>query len=63
MTLVPWKESYDKPRQCIKKQRYNFGNKCTYSQSYDFSAVIYGCDNWAIKKAECQELILLYCGA
>ena len=20
-TLAPWKESYDKPRQCIKKQR------------------------------------------
>ena len=24
--LVPWKESYDKPRQHIKKQRYHFAN-------------------------------------
>ena len=25
--LVPWKESYDKPRQHIKKQRHYFANK------------------------------------
>ena len=24
---TPWKESYDKPRQRIKKQRYYFANK------------------------------------
>ena len=29
--------SYDKPRQCIKKQRLHFANKGLYSQSYDFS--------------------------
>ena len=26
-TLVPWKKSYDKPRQQIKKQRHYFTNK------------------------------------
>ena len=26
-TLVPWRESYDKPGQHIKKQRQHFGNK------------------------------------
>ena len=25
--LAPWKESYDKPRQHIKKQRHHFVNK------------------------------------
>ena len=25
--LAPWKNSYDKPRQHIKKQRYHFANK------------------------------------
>ena len=30
------KESYDKPRQHIKKQRHHFGNKGPYSQSYGF---------------------------
>ena len=34
--LAPWKESYDKPRQCIKKQRHHFTDKCLYSQSYGF---------------------------
>ena len=26
-TLPPWKKSYDKPRQHIKKQRYHFADK------------------------------------
>ena len=34
---VPWKKSYDKPRQCVKKQRHQFANKGLYSQSYSFS--------------------------
>ena len=37
-TLAPWKESYDKPRQHRKKQRYHFANKGLYSQSYGFSS-------------------------
>ena len=37
-TLASWKESYDKPRQHIKNQRYHFANKGPYSQSYDFSS-------------------------
>ena len=36
-TLAPWKKSYDKPRHCIKKQRYHFANKGLYSQSFGFS--------------------------
>ena len=35
--LVSWKENYDRPRQCIKKQRYNFAGKGPFSQSYGFS--------------------------
>ena len=27
VTLAPWKESYDKPRQHIKKQRHYFAKK------------------------------------
>ena len=33
---VYWKESYDKPRQHIKKQRHHFADKGPYSQSYGF---------------------------
>ena len=32
----PWKESYDQPRQHIKKQRYYFANKGPSSQGYGF---------------------------
>ena len=35
--LTSWKESYDQPRQHIKKQRYHFANKGLSSQSYGFS--------------------------
>ena len=31
------KKSYDKPRQCIKKQKHHFADKGMYSQSYGFS--------------------------
>ena len=40
--LAPWKNSYDKPRQCDitlpkkKNQRHHFANKGPYSQSYGF---------------------------
>ena len=42
-TFAPWKKSYDKPRKCIKKQRYyfankNFANKSQSSQIYGFSS-------------------------
>ena len=35
---APWKKSYDKPRQSIKKQKYHFANKGPYSQHYGFSS-------------------------
>ena len=37
-TLAPWKKSYDKPRQCIKKQRRYFTNKGPNNQNYGFSS-------------------------
>ena len=33
---APWKESYDQPRQPIKKQRHDFANKGLSSQGYGF---------------------------
>ena len=36
--LVSWKENYDKPRQCFKRQRNHFTGKGLYSQSYGFSS-------------------------
>ena len=37
-TLAPWKKSYDKPTQHIKKQTHHFATKGSYSQSYNFSS-------------------------
>ena len=36
--LTPWKESYDQPRQLIKKQRHYFASKGLSSRSYGFSS-------------------------
>jgi len=60
--LAPWQKSYDQPRQHIKTQRHYFANKGPSSQSYGFPIVMYGCKSWTIKKAECQQLMLLNCG-
>ena len=35
--LTPWKESYDQPRQHIKKKRHYFANNSPSSQGYGFS--------------------------
>ena len=35
---APWKESYDKPRQHVKKQKHHFADKGLYSQSCGFSS-------------------------
>ena len=53
--LIPWKKSYDKPRQKKKKQRCYFANKGLYSQSDGFSSShvqMWELDNkkaWAMK--------------
>ena len=36
--FVPWKKSYDQPKQHIKRQRHYFANKDPSSQGYGFSS-------------------------
>ena len=50
--LTPWKECYDQPRQHIKKQRHYFVNKGPLVKAMVFPVIMYGCENWTIKKAE-----------
>ena len=50
--LLLGRKSCDQPRQHIKKQRHYFASKGPYSQNYGFSAVMYGCESWTVKKAE-----------
>ena len=45
-------ESDDQPRQHVKKERYNFAIKGLF-KAMVFPVVIYECESWTIKKAEC----------
>ena len=47
-----WKKSYDQPRQHVKKERYNFAIKGLF-KALVFPVVMYECESWTIKKAEC----------
>ena len=49
-------ESYDQPREHIKKQRHYFANKGPSSQAVVFPVVMYGCESWTIKKDEHQRI-------
>ena len=53
-TLSLWKKGYDQPRQHIKKQRHHFADKGLSIKGMVFPVVMYGCETWTIKKAECQ---------
>ena len=50
---APWKKSYDQPRQHTKKQRHHFADKVCLVKAMIFPIVMYGCESWAITKAEC----------
>ena len=53
--LAPWKESYDQPRQHVKKQRHYSANKeVCLVKAMVFPVVMYGCESWTVKKAECR---------
>ena len=34
--IAPWQEIYDKPRQCLKKQRHHFADRGLNNQGYGF---------------------------
>ena len=48
-TLTPCKESYDQPRQHIKKQRQTpLPTKVCLVKAFVFPVVMYGCESWTI---------------
>ena len=59
--ISPWKESYDQPREHIKKQRHYFSTKVHLVKAMVFPVIMYGCDSWIIKLSA-KELMLLNCG-
>ena len=61
--FTPWKESYDQPRQHIKKSRdITLPTKVHLVKAMVFPVVMYGCESWTIKRLTAEELMLLNCG-
>ena len=54
--LTPWKESYDQPRQHIKKRDITLPEKVHLVKAMCFSVVMCRCESWTVKKAECQRI-------
>ena len=54
--LAPWKKSYDQPRQHIKKINITLMTKVRLVKAVVFPVVMYGCENWIVKKAEHQRI-------
>ena len=50
--FAPWKESCDKPRQCIKSRDISLPTKVHIVKAMVFPVVMYGCERWTIKKAD-----------
>ena len=57
--LAPWKKSYDKPRQHIKKQRetlITLPTKICIVKAMTFPVVVYGYESWALKEGESRRI-------
>ena len=48
-----WKKSYDKPRQQIKGRDITLPTKVCLVKAMAFPVVMYECEIWTVKKAEC----------
>ena len=46
----------------LKSRDITLSTKVRLVKGMVFPVVMYGCDGWTIKKAECKELMLLNCG-
>ena len=60
--LASWKESYDKLRQHIQNRDVTLLTNVHIVNVTVFPVVMYGCENWTIKKLSTEELMLLNCG-
>ena len=59
--LAPWKKSYDKPRQLIKSRDITLSTKVHLVKAMVLPVVMYVCESWTIKKAECQIIYAFNC--
>ena len=52
--LVPWKKSYDQLDSILKNRDITLPTKFSLVKAMVFPVVMYGCESWTIKKAECR---------
>ena len=61
--IASCQESYDKPRQCIKKQRQQFVTTVPIVKAMVFPILMYRSESWTTKMSEVKELMLWNGGA
>ena len=54
--LAPSKESYDQPKQLLKSSVITLPTKVHLVKAIVFPVVMYGCESWTVKKAECPRI-------
>ena len=54
--LTPWKESYDQPDSILKSRDITLPTKVLLIKAMVFPVVMFGCESWTVKKAECQRI-------
>ena len=54
--LAPWKESYENLDSILKSREITLSTKVCLVKAMVFPVVMYGCESWTIKKAECQRI-------
>ena len=50
--LAPWKKSYDNLESILKSRDITLPTKVCLVKPIVFPVVMYGCENWIVKKAE-----------
>ena len=56
MTLILWKESYDNLDSILKSRDVTLPTKVRLVKAMVFPVVMYGCESWTVKKAECRRI-------
>ena len=54
--IAPWKKSYNQPNSILKSINITLPTKVCLVKAMVFPVLVYGCESWTIKKAECRRI-------
>ena len=60
--IAPWKKKLTNPESILKSRHVTLPTKERLVKAMLFAVVMYGCENWTIKKQRAEEWMLLNCG-